>query len=1095
MLMPTLVLAQNTTSNLSGTAKTASGDPLIGATITATHVPTGTVYRVQSRTAGRFDITNMNPGGPYTIEASFVNYENLKREDVYLNLGETFRLELNMTSKSANLGNVAVTSAAKTRDLSSKGGTGTSIGADKMDNLPTVGRNISDFVRFVPQAKITGDGGIALAGQNNRYNAFYIDGAVNNDVFGLAASGTNGGQSGAPPISVDAIDQFQVVLSPYDASLGNFTGGGINAITRSGTNQTKASLYYYFRNEDMAGKTPGNVAPASRVKLSDFQNKTFGFRIGGALVKNKLFYFASYENQDDVRPQPFDINQYQGAMKQVDIDKFRNDVLTKFGYDPGSYIDNPDQLKATRFTAKIDWNMSEKHKVSISHRYNNAERYNTSRSSVSTINFFNNGYIFPSKTNSTSFELKSNASSKVSNKLLVTYTSVVDDRGALNKAFPRVTINTNLSGGSGSRDILILGTENFSTANLLKQNNLSIFDAVKINAGKNLITIGTDNEFNYAYNVFIRNNYGSYTFNSVSDFLNGGKAVGYERSYSLLDKTTGDNTNAAAEFRTRRLGFFFNDEIRVNDKFTLNLGIRADNTKFLTTPVTDTFFNKYAIPQISKYHDLRGAQSGTVNSPKWEISPRVGFTYKINEEDLIIRGGVGYFTGRVPLVWPGGTYNNTGVGIGETPSNIRATNLNITFPGGAPLVFNPDINTQYTAESFGASSKTPSGEINLIASNFRMPKLMRASLAFDKKLKNGWTSTLEFMVSKNINEIDYASVKNLPATLMSAGAGSREVYNATGGPIAIPMSSPAVTSNPYSNIFILGNNKGPKGFAYNATITLDKAWSKGFAFNMNYTIGNSIVLNEGTSSQNSSQWRFMESVNGRNNITLSHSDFDLGHRINAYIAKKVTYGKNKNLGTTFSLVYNGQSGSPFSYVNQNSMVRDYGTGESNDLIYVPRSSSEIVFLTNTTGGVTYTAAQQWALFNDYIENDKYLSKRRGQFAERNGARTPFSHIIDLKIQQDFNIKINGKRHQIQISYDVFNLTNLLNREWGRQYFVTNDNFRLLNFAGFVSSTNLTPQFRFTPLPGDGKPYTLSDGTFPGNSSRWTSQLGIRYNFN
>ena len=436
--------------------------------------------------------------------------------------------------------------------------------------------------------------------------------------------------------------------------------------------------------------------------------------------------------------------------------------------------------------------------------------------------------------------------------MLLTYTSVVDDRGPLDKAFPRVTINTGLSGGSGSRDILVLGTENFSTANLLRQKNVSFFDAVKINAGKNLITLGVDHEFNYAYNVFIRNNYGNYTFNSVDAFLNGGRAVCYERSYSLLDKTTGDETKAAAEFRTMRLGFFANNEIRVNDQFTLNLGLRADRTRFWTIPITDPFFNSEAIPKLSQYYDLRGARSGKVNSPKWEISPRVGFTYKVNEENLVIRGGIGYFTGRIPLVWPGGTYNNTGVGVGETPSSIRATNLNVNFPNGSPLVFNPDINSQYTAESFGSTFGLPSGEINLIANNFRMPKLMRASLAFDKKLKNGWSATLEFMVSKNINEIDYASVNFLPPTLKSVGSDVRNVYNASGGPIAIPIR-PTGTANPYSNVFILGNNNGPKGFAYNATITIDKAWSRGFAFNMNYTIGNSIVLNEGTSSQNSSQ--------------------------------------------------------------------------------------------------------------------------------------------------------------------------------------------------------------------------------------------------
>ncbi|KIC91423.1 TonB-dependent receptor [Flavihumibacter sp. ZG627] len=1054
--------AQVTTSSMTGSVKAASGDPLVGASVTVTHVPTGTVYTTLTRAGGRFDLANINTGGPYRVQVSFVGFESVTREDIFVDLGETEQQNFSLSDKSTELTEVIVAGVARPRETG-KGGTETSVGRDKMANLPTVGRNISDFLRFVPQAKITGDGGVAIAGQNNRYNSFYIDGAVNNDVFGLAASGTNGGQTGAPPISIDAIDQFQVVVSPYDASLGNFTGGGINAITRSGTNETQGSLYYFFRNQDLSGKTPG-VDKDAATKLNDFSNKTYGFRIGGPIIKNKLFYFVNAEMQRDERPQPFKFSDYSGSLTKSDIDGLASYLISEYGYDPGGYENNAEKLDADRVAAKLDWNINSRHKLSLSYRYNSAERFNTSRSTAQNINFYNNGYIMPNKTNSGSLELNSRFNKGANNKLLLTFTNVVDDRGPLGSAFPRVRIN------DGSNN-LIFGTEEFSTGNKLEQKNIAIFDVFKLYKGKHTLSIGTDNELSNSYNIFIRQNYGSYVFSSLEEFLEGGNASTYNRSYSVVDNATGDaSVNAAASFKNLRLGFFVNDEIKVTDNFTLNLGLRADNTIYLDDPRTDNFFNDTAIAAISQYYDLKGARSGQIADPKWSINPRVGFTYKIGEDNITIRGGLGTFTGRVPLVWPGGVYNNNGISIAGM--------------NGSNLAFRPDPFDQYTLADIGRTARLPSGEINLIAKNFRLNKVFRTSLGVDKILEGGWKLSIEGVFTKNINEIDYKQVNLLPPTLKSVGVDSRPVYALSGNfPKTIPMRPDG--SNPYTGIFLLSNNKDKKGFAYNFTFTVDKAWRKGFAFNANYTYGNSVVMNEGTSSQNSSQWRFMETVYGRNFMTRSTSDFDIAHRLNAYIAKKITYA-NKMLATTFSLVYNGQSGAPFSYVMSRGMVRDFDNFEDNDLIYVPQNKSDIIFVQNGT----LTPDQQWTLFNDYIENDDYLSKRRGQYAERNGARLPFTHVIDLKIQQDFNIRIAKKTYQFQISYDVFNFTNMLNRDWGRQYFALNDNYRILSLASSYSS-DLTPRYTFTP-PTNGKPYTVSDGVY--NSSRWTSQVGLRFNF-
>ncbi len=1070
MAISFISLAQTTTSNMSGSVKTLAGTDLAGASIIATHEPTGTVYTTTTRKGGIFYIANMNPGGPYTVTVSFVGHKTITRDGLSLSLGETSNENFQMLENASNLSEVVV--VTKATQTSGKGGTETNIGRDKMANLPTVGRNIADFLRFVPQAKITGDGGVSIAGQNNRYNSFYIDGAVNNDVFGLAASGTNGGQAGIAPISIDAIDQFQVVLAPYDASLGNFTGGGINAITRSGTNNMTGSVYYFFRNERLSGKQPGVDKSIAR-GLSNFSNKTIGFRVGGPIIKNKLFYFISGEVQRDKRPQPSDFSTYTGTSNQASIEGLVARLKSTYGYDPGGYIDNPETVEANRVTAKIDWNISAKHKLSASYRYNDGFRNNTSRSSNSTINFFNNGYEFPTTTHSGSVELNSKFNNNVNNKLLLTLTDVTDDRGALGNPFPRVTIND----GSGR---LVFGTEEFSTGNLLKQQNIALFDVFKYYKGKHILSVGTDNEISKSTNIFIRQNYGSYVFNDLATFMGGGTAATYNRTYSLLDPigTSGDaSLNAAAKFNTLRLGFFIGDEIKVNNQLTVTLGLRADNTKFLTTPKTDKFFNDTAVSKISQYYDLKGARSGQISKPKWSLNPRLGVTYRIPDEGIVIRGGLGLFTGRVPLVWPGGVYNNNGISL----AGIAASNV----------AFRADPFGQYVASDFGINVPVPSGQVDLIAKDFRLNKVFRTSLAADKMLGKRWKMTFEAVFTKNMNQIDYKRVDMLPADLKSVGVDVRDVYSLTGSfSKQIPLR--ANGTNPYTGVYLLSNSAGNKGFAYNFTFSLDKSWDKNWAFNANYTFGNSVVLNEGTSSQNNSQWRFMEAVNGRNNLGRSTSDYDPGHRVNAYFAKKFTYLKGK-MATTISLVYNGQSGNTFSYVLNRGLIRDLDNFETNDLIFVPTKEqlNSMVFLSNTTGGVTYTPQQQRDLFDTYIDNDKYLKKRRGQYAERNGARTPFTHVLDLKLQQDFNVKLGGKTYQLQLTYDVFNFTNMISRTAGRQYFASNDQSIILDFTGYVSATNLTPQYRFTQ-PANGKPYILSDGVF--NSSRWTSQVGIRFSF-
>lgn len=1137
MALPFMLKAQVTTSSVSGSIKSTSGATLPGASITAVHLPTGTVYTSLARSSGRFDINNMNPGGPYRISVTFTGFDTEVKEELFLTLGETLTTDFQLKNKTTDLTTVVVTGRSVS---TARIGTETNIGRSKLDILPTVGRNLADFIRFTPQAKVTGQS-ISIGGQNNRYNSFLIDGAVNNDVFGLSNSGTNGGQAGTPPISIDAIDQIVVQISPYDAALGNFTGGAINAITKSGTNNFHGSAYYVFRNQNLAGMTPTfNLGSNPRVKYPDFQNQTTGFTIGGPIMKNKAFFFVNAEKQKDSRPQP-----YTGPMSIADsVNKLVNFMKSNYGYDPGDWINNEDKIDRTNLNTRFDFNINSVHKLTASYRYTKAERINANRSTYNgatgSINFTNGAQFFPSITHSGNAELNSKFSNKINNKFRVSVTDVNDDRGFTGNAFPNLFLNA-FNGGPSYN----IGSEAASTANILKQNIFNLYDAFKFYAGKHAFTAGADIDLNKSYNLFMNRNFGAYTYaplgplpaagngftqqiSPMQAFMLGRTPSAYRRQYSLVDAGNkgGDvNSNSAANFKSVRLGFFINDDIQINDKLSITLGLRADKTSFTTGAPVDKFFNDTARAVIANSWDLKGARSGERFKPSWIFSPRFGFKYKMDDEGVTIRGGVGVFAGRTPLVWPGGIYQNAGNLIGEintsvgtgisaiTPfSNGGLFNPNynggVTSSTGVALQFRPDVNNQYTQADFGlpANLLTPQGDLNLVASNFKLPAVLKTSLAADKKLGNGWTFTTELNFTKNINEVDWQNVNIAPnAGLKTTGVDVREVNNfanptaGNGVPtrfIYRTNSTVATVRNPYSNIILIKNTDGPKGYAYNLTFSVEKQIKNGLQFNAAYTYGSSVARNEATSSVNVSNWSFMETVSGRNNLERTTSDFSMGHRIYALASKKFTYANN-HAATTITFSYNGQSGNPYSYVYTGNMVGDGITG--NDLIYVPRDRAEMDQMTfvnsnATVNGVTVvlTPTQQKDDLESFILGDKYLSKRRGQYAERNGARLPFANILDCSIAQDFMVKAGKTTHKLTIGLDIFNLTNLLDKDAGRQYFLGNDQSAIIAFRGYTGGT--TPTYSFNK-PVNNKPYLVNDvQTSANTSARWNAQATIRYSF-
>lgn len=1069
--------AQVTTGSISGIVRNKAGEPLVGASLKVTHLPTGTVYQTTSRKGGNFDINNVNPGGPYKIEVSFVGYETQTKEDIFVDLGEGQKVDIDLDTKASQLQEVVIAGTRTNRGAGSE----TTIGRDKMANIPTVGRNLQDYLRATPQFKMSSagsassEGAMSFAGQNVRYNSFYIDGAVNNDVFGLAYSGTNGGQSGIAPISVDAIDQFQVSISPYSASLGNFTGAAINAITKSGTNEIHGSAYYIFRNDELSGKTPTGLKSAA-TKLSNFSNKTFGVTLGGPIIKNKLFYFVSAELQRDNTPQPFDYSTYQGDTKNATVLKQIKDTVAKRlgGYDIGNYDNNETYTISDRITAKLDWNISNKNKLALSYRYNGGERSVIFASTPTSLTFDKNGYIFPTKTNSASAELKSTIGKNMSNRLLFTFTNVEDDRSPVGggNATPVVQIT------DGATSRIFFGTEANSTLNYLKQNTYNVVEQFKFNVGKHSFMAGVEGEYYKALNIFINNSAGSYQYASVADFLNNARPTQYLANFPL-DYKDEKSTNAAAKFDIFKGAIFLNDEFRVTSNFSLTLGVRADYYNFITKPRFDQFAVDSALPKFAQYYDLKGAVPGVKPKIPVEISPRLGFTYNIPQEKVTIRGGVGLFAGRIPMVWPGGIYNNNGLSSG---GYTVSSSVNSTIYAQDKVRF---VGTPYTPDQLGISLRNAKGQLNLISKEFKMPKVFRTSIALEKRFNQGWAISFENIFTKNINDIYYQNINLLPPTLkMATGPDTRTVY-----PSSINMPIRSDGTNPYNNgVYLIRNVEGEKAYSNNTTFTISKSSRTGLNLNLSYNYGFSEVVNEAQSSTTNSQWSSMETVNGRNFVGLSHSDNSGAHRIFGYVSQKFEYFQ-KRMSTTVAFTYTGQSGNPFSYVYSGQAVRD-GIN-FNDLIYIPTASELQAMTFITTSSVTATPQQQKDAFELFIQNDKYLSQNRGKFAERNSNRTPFTNVIDMKITQMFNLKLGARTYSAEVAYSMFNFTNFLNRKWGRQYVVANDNYSLLSFS-YTSSSNLTPRYTFNPNTALAP--TVYQRFNPSYTARWLSQLEFRIRF-
>jgi hypothetical protein len=1050
---------QVTTSGLRGVIVDEKKEALAGATVVAVHVPSGTQYGVLTNKDGRFTISNMRVGGPYQVTVSFIGYKQEVYNDINLSLGNVADMSINLTPSVTSLSEVIVSAGKNSIINSGRTGAAINVSNETVNSVPTISRGLKDFTKISPLANTSGSG-TSFAGANNRYNQFAIDGLVNNDVFGLTSSGTNGGQAGIEPISLDAIEEFQINIAPYDVRQGGFTGGGINAITKSGTNQFAGSAYYYGNNENLVGKyEPKTLTKSPVANYSDYQG---GLTIGGPIIKNKLFFFVSGE----ITRKSYPLSNTPGtATSNITLDDVNAvlGVLSRVApnYDPGSYLNINSTTNSNKILAKINWNINDRNKLILRHSYTYGENFTISRN-ANSLQFYNNGYIFPSTTNSTGLELSSIIGKSASNRFMLGYTTVLDDRNPVGADFPTVLVN--LTGGR----TITLGSEYSSVANLLKQKIFSLDDEFSIFRGKHSITIGTHNEFYSFYNLFVQNIYGDYAYNSLANFQTVGTlgevaptyyAVGY--SFDTTDNPS--QSKGAASFNAAQYGFYAQDEYQVTKNMQVTAGLRIDIPVFPDKPTANDAFN-------TAYAD-QGIATGVLPKTRIMWGPRLGFNWDVfGNKTTQVRGGSGLFTGRVPFVWISNQFSNNGQLNGTYSVGSSSSSANpITNPAG--LKFNPDPYTQPLATDLGKVAG--SGAINVVDPDLKFPQVFRTNLAVDQKLPWDVVATVEGIFSKTFNNVNFIDLnRTVDPNFQFTGVDQRPRY-----------LSGRIDPN-YDEIIKFENTS--LGYSYNFVFMLQKQFDNGFNAQVSYTYGKSTDLNSGTSSVAYSNWRYVNNIYGPNFLQLTRSNFDLGSRVTGLISYKKDYLKGL-LSTQVSLFYNGQSGQPLSYIYNGDMNND---GTTNDMIYIPAKQSDINLITIPASGANpaVTPDEQWANLDAFISHNKYLNSHRGQYAQRNAARSPWQNQFDLQLLQEFKVKAGTTTNKLQLTFSILNIGNMLNKKWGQSIYDSNQQFNLINYKGIVGST---PTFTYDGSgQTNGHPYLFSDLL-----SRWRGQIGLRYIFN
>lgn len=1067
------VMAQITTSGISGKV-TSKGEEVIGATITATHQPSGTIYRGLTNLDGRFTIQGMRVGGPYKVEIAYLGQQTKTFEGVMLQLGEVEDLSCKLEADAKELQEVVVVGKAGLNGT--KTGAAQSLTSRQIADMPSITHGIADVARLNPQLTTSSNGAMSFAGTNNRYNSFMIDGAMNNDVFGLTADGSNGGQAGAQPVSMETIEQIQINVAPFDVRQSGFTGGAINAITKSGTNKFHGSVYGFGNNQNLIGHHyPYSDGTGYAPKYQEQQEYQWGLTLGGPIIKDKLFFFFNFEDANKKYP---NINGYGQTGSRV-LKEEADDVLAKIkamakkqGIDYTGSYGNPDiYTKSRKYGAKIDWNINDFNKFSFRWSYVDAQQLNNV-SGASSLNDDNYYYPFDSKTHSFTAELQSRISPKISNEARASYVRVRDER-AVSNPFPMISLQ--VTGGTVN-----IGNERSSMANQLDQDIYTIEDNLTWYKGNHTFTFGTHNEFYKFANLFIQDANGTYNFANLEhfnkyydDFMNNNLDPTYayfkQYRFGMANTAVTGDPRWKAPFSAGQLGFYAQDKWNATPSFQLTYGLRMEIPLFFDTPTANTGFNEYAAKRnwgVRTDHKLS-------SRPLW--SPRVGFRWDINNDRrYILRGGIGIFTGRIPYVWISNNFTNTG---------IQMSKYSVYNPKGLEMQFDPNKQTENADKLKAAGSQ----EVNIFADNFKFAQTLKLNLGFDfKALGIDWTA--EAIYSKTLNDIYY---KNLSIEETGKTFGQETGYEWDNR----PMFRTTTKGTPYAYVYGLYNTN--KGYTVNLSLKAEKHFNFGLDLMASYTWTRSMSVNSGTSSVAGSNWMFNTTYRNPNNPELGFSAYNVPHNIQASAYYHVAYGSRKQWQSTIGLIYQAKSGSPYVIEMYGDMNGDGARG--NDLMWIPTDEQidkmHFVATTVNNSNNTYplitrvlgegykgnlSEEQQRALLKQWIAEDPYMRDHRGQYFERYADNLAFEHHFDLHFAQKYSFKVAGQINSLELSFDIINLGNLLNKDWGHTY---GDGFGRY----------------FSPFNYEGDGMFKFDGThvnrdYNSYNSRWRGQIGLRYTF-
>jgi len=1078
------VYSQVTTSGINGKVTGANNESLPGVTIIVTHTPSGTTAGVITNTEGRYTLQGLRTGGPYRVEMSYIGFQKAVYNDVYLNLGENYVLDANLKESTEQIGEVVISASAVSNMKSDRAGAVTSVGKEMISVTPTITRSMNDIMRLSPQSSTTSNG-YAVGGGNYRQSFVTVDGAAFNNAFGI---GANLPASGAP-ISLDAIEEISVSVTPYDVRQSGFIGGAINAVTRSGDNEFKGTAYTYMNGDQWQGNKVGDY----ELTKQDTKYNTYGLSIGGPIVKNKLFFFLNAEYEDNVSPGPSSILRKSDTEEfgknnvvrptESDVNTMLDHLQSTYNYNPGRISNYPAETPSLRLMGRFDWNINENNKLNLrlsqtSSKYSSSPSGSTNpltanniypgnsalsinrglgRTSNYAMYFESSRYFQEQNFSSVATELNSRLfDKKVNNTLRFTYSYQDEPRSYFGDAFPTVDI---LKDGAS---YMSFGPDPFTAGNTRVVNTYVVTDEATWNWDINNFTVGLQYEYQNAINGFMQGGNGYYVFASMADFMNGAKPS----AFGITHSNSADLSQFKSELAFQQYSLYWQDQMNISDNFRLTAGLRFELPAYPS--IEETNYNE-AFANL----DFGGEKFSTAQLPNAKItfSPRIGFNWDLTgERKYVLRGGTGVFVGRLPYVWLVSVVGNSNVGQTQYFYNTAAQASGVQPDFHKDL---KDILSQLYDGGFTPKTPTAPASPTILSGGLSMPSTWKSSLAFDAKLPGDINFTLEGIYNKDLNPV------------VVTNKGFRE-----SGTITLNANDTRPTYTRYinnQNAYVIENNDEDDSYYYSITAQLSKKFDFGLDFSFAYTHSESKAYSDGIGDQVTSAFSTNTfNVNGTNRHELGYGSYVAPDRIIATVGYRKEYAKHFASGAYF--VYDGSQlgyAGGFSYTRFSyTMGNVVGDAGANNLLYIPGSRTELDSwaFADATG---YTGAQQKEDFWNYIEQDEYLNKHKGEYAERGGAFAPWHNQLDFKFVQDFYVTAGGKKNTLQLGVDVKNFLNLVNSDWGL--------YKTAYATNILSYDTSKKTYTFPKVNNEVLTETFKN--YESFSSTYMIQFSLRYIFN